>query len=340
MSGKPAEPDAAPDSTVNVGLYFDLRNPAPWRQDPARLHAFTLEACEEADRLGAHSVWFTEHHRFDDGYLAQPLAFAAAAAARTRRVRLGTAVVVAPLHHPVEIAEQAALVDLVSGGRLDLGLGAGYRAPEYQLYGVPDERRRGVTDQRARELRRLWAQDGGVTPRPVQERVPLWMGYLGPQGARRAGLLGEGLLAADPRLWEPYRAGLAEAGHDPAAGRMAGGIQGWVSEDPEADWPAVAGHLGYQVDSYRRHMVEGTDAPPPRPVDPERLRARDPRGSLDYFYLDTPEGMAQRIRSHVRGAPVETVFLWASLAGMPEKLVQRHVETVCNRLVPLLRGTR
>lgn len=325
---------------LNVGLYFDLRNPAPWRQDPARLHAFTLEACEEAERLGAHSVWFTEHHRFDDGYLTQPLTFAAAAAARTRRVRLGTAVIVAPLHHPVELAEQAALVDLVSGGRLEVGLGAGYRVPEYELYGVSGERRRAVTDQRARELRALWADDaGGVTPRPVQDRLPLWMGYLGPQGARRAGLLGEGLLATDAQLWEPYRAGLVEGGHDPAIGRMGGGIQGWVSEDPEADWPVVARHLGYQVDSYRRHMVQGTDTPVPRPVDPERLRARDPRGSLDYFFLDTPEEMARRIRRHIQGAPVRTVFLWASLAGMPEKLVERHIQTVCTRLLPLLGPT-
>ena len=324
---------------LNVGLYFDLRNPEPWRQDPARLHGFTLEACEEAERLGAHSVWFTEHHRFDDGYLSQPLTFAAAAAARTSRVRLGTAVIVAPLHNPVEIAEQAALVDLISGGRLDVGIGAGYRVPEYKLYGVSGERRYGITDERARQLRRLWTGgDGGVTPRPVQERVPLWMGYLGPQGARRAGLLGEGLLAADPTLWEPYRAGLVEGGHDPASGRMAGGIQGWVSEDPEADWPVVARHLGYQVDSYRRHMVEGTDAPVPRTVDPERLRARDPRGSLDYFFLDTPEGMADRIRRHVKGAPVETVLLWASLGGMPEELVARHIQTVCTRLIPLLRA--
>src|SRR3954449_4464973 len=129
-----------------LGIYFDLRNPDRWHQDPSRLHAFTLELCEEAERLGAGSVWFTEHHLFDDSYLTQPLTFAAAVAARTRRIRLGTAVVVAPLHHPVELAEQAALVDLVSGGRLELGLGAGYRVPEYELYGVSGERRRTVTD--------------------------------------------------------------------------------------------------------------------------------------------------------------------------------------------------
>src|SRR6476646_2737661 len=104
-------------STVNVGIYFDLRNPPAWGADPSRLHGFTLEMCEEADSLGCHSIWLSEHHLFADGYLTQPLTFAAAVAARTRRARIGTAIVIAPLHHPVEIAEQAALVDLISGGR-------------------------------------------------------------------------------------------------------------------------------------------------------------------------------------------------------------------------------
>jgi alkanesulfonate monooxygenase SsuD/methylene tetrahydromethanopterin reductase-like flavin-dependent oxidoreductase (luciferase family) len=210
---------------VNVGLYFDLRNPPQWRRDPARVHSFALEMCEEAEHLGAHSIWLTEHHLFDDDYMASPLTFAAAVAARTNRVRIGTAIVIAPLHHPAEIAEQAAMVDLVSGGRLDLGLGAGYRVPEYQLFGRSIARKYRQTDDTAREIRRLW-EAGGVTPRPVQRRPPIWMGYQGPQGAHRAGLLGEGLLSAEYRLWEPYRAGLIEGGHDPATGRMAGGVQG------------------------------------------------------------------------------------------------------------------
>jgi alkanesulfonate monooxygenase SsuD/methylene tetrahydromethanopterin reductase-like flavin-dependent oxidoreductase (luciferase family) len=322
---------------VEVGLYFDLRNPTRWRQDPARLHSFTLEMCEEADRLGAHSVWLTEHHLFDDDYLTQPLTFAAAVAARTRRVRIGTALVVAPLHNPVELAEQGALVDLVSAGRLDLGVGAGYRLPEYELYGVSAERRYGRTDETVRCLRTLWAA-GGVTPSPVQDRVPIWLGYQGPQGARRAGLLGEGLLSIDPTLLEPYRDGLLAAGHDPSAARMAGGVQGWVSEDPESDWPMVSRHVGEQVDSYRRHMVQGTGKPPPGPIDPERLRGREPNGPLDHFWLETPEAMADRLHRRVAGAPVDTVFFWASIAGMPEDVVARNVHTICTHMVPLLRG--
>ena len=65
---------------VNVGLYFDLRNPPPWQTDWHRLYDFTLEACEEADGLGIDSLWFTEHHMFDDGYIAQPLSYMAAVA--------------------------------------------------------------------------------------------------------------------------------------------------------------------------------------------------------------------------------------------------------------------
>jgi alkanesulfonate monooxygenase SsuD/methylene tetrahydromethanopterin reductase-like flavin-dependent oxidoreductase (luciferase family) len=320
---------------VRVGLYFDLRNPQRWRQDPARLHAFTLELCEEADRLGIDSLWFTEHHKFDDGYLTQPLTFAAAVAARTTRARLGTAVLVAPLHHPVRLAEEAALVDLISNGRLDVGLGAGYRKPEYDLYDVRQERRYGRTDAQVEALRALWA-DGGVTPRPVQDPVPLWLGYLGPQGAGRAGRLGTGLLTANAEMWPHYRDALIGAGHDASVGKMAGGIQGFVSDDPERDWTWVSEHLEYQVDSYRRHMVDGTDQPAPRPVDAAKLRSREPRTSIDYFFLETPDRMAERVRAYTVGAPVETVYFWASVGGMSEGRARDHVQLVCNKLAPLL----
>lgn len=83
---------------MRVGLYFDLRNPGRWRRDPTELYGAFLELCEEAEHLGIDSVRVTEHHGFDDDYLPAPLTLLAAAAARTRRIRLGTGIVVAPLH--------------------------------------------------------------------------------------------------------------------------------------------------------------------------------------------------------------------------------------------------
>src|SRR4051794_3078079 len=134
---------------MRVGLYFDLRNPPARGASPSRLYDFTPGMCGEAELLGCGSIWLTEHHLFEDDYLPPPLTFAAAVAARTRRVRIGTGILIAPLHHAVEVAEQAAVVDVLSGGRLDLGIGAGYRIPEFDLYGADLADRYRATDAMA-----------------------------------------------------------------------------------------------------------------------------------------------------------------------------------------------
>lgn len=322
---------------VNVGIYLDLRNPAEWRQDWSRLYGFTLELCEEADRLGVHSIWTTEHHGFDDGYLSQPLTMAAAIAARTKRARIGTGVTVAPIRHPAHLAEEAAIVDLVSGGRLELGIGTGYRLPEYELFDRGDvlKTRFSATDASAREIRRLW-DTGTITPPPVQERPRIWLGYQGPQGARRAGLLGESLLTANPDMAAPYLDALREGGHDVANARMAGLLNGWITDDPEADWPLVSRHLSHQWDSYHRYAVEGTGAEPPRPINADRWRARGLSSAPGHFLFATPEEAARDIKAYVADTPIETVWFFASLSGMPEEAVRRHVTTLCTRLAPLV----
>jgi alkanesulfonate monooxygenase SsuD/methylene tetrahydromethanopterin reductase-like flavin-dependent oxidoreductase (luciferase family) len=263
------------------------------------------------------------------------LVFAGAAAARTRRVRIGTAVVLAPLHHVAEIAEQAALVDVVSGGRLDLGLGAGYRRPEFELFDTDFDGRFAATGDCVRRLRRLWA-DEAVTPAPVQEPLPIWLGSTGPRGARRAGILGEGLLSADPDLVDPYRAGLIDGGHDPSTARMAGWVSGFVTDDPHGDWLNVRDHLAYQFDSYGRYAVEGAAEPAPPAIDPDRMRRRGLGASPLHFLLSTPEEAARQLRQRFAGTPVTCVFVFAGLPGMSEELTARHVELICTRLAPAL----
>jgi alkanesulfonate monooxygenase SsuD/methylene tetrahydromethanopterin reductase-like flavin-dependent oxidoreductase (luciferase family) len=171
---------------MDIGVWFDLRNPPGWRRPGAEVHSFTLEACEEAERLGLHSEWFSEHHAFEDGYLPQPLTFAAAVAARTNRIRIGTAVTLAPLRSSVHIAEEAAVVDLISNGRLDLGMGAGYRPAEFALFGVDFRDRFRLLDEHVREVRELWLSDR-VTPRPTHGEVPIWVGLHSERGAHRTG---------------------------------------------------------------------------------------------------------------------------------------------------------
>jgi alkanesulfonate monooxygenase SsuD/methylene tetrahydromethanopterin reductase-like flavin-dependent oxidoreductase (luciferase family) len=320
---------------VRIGIYLDLRNPPQWQRPWAEHYARSLELCEEADRLGAGSVWLSEHHFFEDGYLPQPLTFAAAVAARTTRVRIGTAVLLAALRHPVQIVEEATIVDLVSNGRLDLGVGAGYRVPEYAAFGLDVRDRYALTEARIREITRLLAEQS-VTPPPVQQPLPLWGGFLGPRGARLAGRLGIGLLAVDRALFEAYVEGLDESGHDASAARLAGMFNLVVADDPESAWPRIAPHLSYQWDTYNRYMVEGTGQPEPRPIDPERWRTPGRDGSPPRFQVLTPDAAAQFLRERAEGLPVEQIYLWASVAGMPDDLVARHVELVSATLAPLL----
>ena len=320
---------------MDVGIFLDLRNPPPWRVDSARLYGFTLEMCEEAERLGAGSIWASEHHLFEDGYLTQPLTFLAAAAARTKKARLGTAILLAPLRPAVTIAEQATVVDLISNGRVEIGLGAGYRIPEFQLYGADFPARFKTTDARALEIGKLFAE-GKLTPSPVQKPVPIWMGYQTEKGAERAGRMGLGLLSARGALWPAYKEGLIAGGHNPAIGRMAGMIGGWISDDPEAEWPTVSKYLAYQQNTYKSYGVEGTGKPAPE-VDVEKMRWRDGELKPHHFMIATPQKAAELIKGYTAGAPVKHIYFFVSLAGMPEKMVMKQIETIFTKLAPLLK---
>jgi len=326
---------------VRVGIYCDLRNPPAWRRPWDALYARSLERIVEAERLGIGSVWLTEHHLFEDGYLPQPLTFAAAIAARTQRVRIGTAIMLAPLRPALAIAEEAAVVDILSSGRLELGIGAGYRVPEYEAYGADVSRRFELLEERAREIRRLW-QEGICMPPPIQEHPPLWLGVMGPRGAEMAGRLGEGLLWLDTALLEPYRRGLAAGGHDPASARMSGLVNVILADDPESARDRIAPHLAYQNESYRRYANEaGGVARRHRPgrfaADTSPPPAQRPPNALPpQLHVLSCDEAIELLRGWLADAPVVDIFTWDSVAGMPDDLADRHVELVATRLAPAL----
>jgi alkanesulfonate monooxygenase SsuD/methylene tetrahydromethanopterin reductase-like flavin-dependent oxidoreductase (luciferase family) len=321
---------------VKVGLFLDLRNPPAWHRPWAQLYRDTLATVEAAEQAGVDSVWLSEHHLFDDGYLPQPLTMAAAIAARTSRVRIGTAVVLAALRHPLHLAEQAALVDVLSDGRLELGLGAGFSPAEYAAFGVDLTRRFRLTDEAFVAVRDALANR--VMPPPVQARVPMWLGYQGARGARRAGRLGAGLLSLSPELHEPYRDGLIEGGHDPESARMAGMLDIVLADDPSSCLAALLPYYAHQLNSYR-----GAATPigitPPAPVTVEQLAAgRRGEGRIPGLTVLTPAEAVTAIGERTTGLPVEHVFFWASIAGMPDELAGRHVELLCTQVLPALRA--
>ena len=123
---------------LSFSVRHDFRQPLPHAQSYADYYEECIEEVRLAESLGFDGVWVTEHHFWDDGYLPSSFGMLAALARETSRMRLGTSVVLLPLYHPLRVAEDATLVDLVSGGRLILGLGLGYASPGLSLYlGAP-----------------------------------------------------------------------------------------------------------------------------------------------------------------------------------------------------------
>lgn len=309
---------------MRLGLFLDLRNPPRWRRPWDEHYRRTIERVAEAERIGIDAIWLTEHHLFDDGYLPQPLTFAAALATATERVRIGTAILIAALRHPRHLAEAAAVVDLVSGGRLELGIGAGWSPAEYEAFGVELERRFELTESAVREVRRL-LESPGFAPPPLQRPLPIWLGAQGAIWARRAGRLGAGLLSLDRELLAPYRKGLEKAGLAPGAARMGGLIEIVLADDPEAARERIRPHRAHQLDSYAA------------------VRGARPRGAYaddaGLLVLGVAEAEAE-IRQRTEGLPVEHAYLWLSVAGMPDELVDRHLELAAGPLRAALAGGR
>src|SRR5260370_42699848 len=139
---------------VKVGYQLDFRNPPGSKLSFRELYDASLAQVTAAESLGFDSIWLTEHHFTDDGYLPALMPAAAAIAARTTRVTIGTYVLLAPFYHPLKLAEDAAFVDVLSGGRLRLGIGLGYRAEEFEGFGVPRAERLGRTPDTIQILKR------------------------------------------------------------------------------------------------------------------------------------------------------------------------------------------
>ena len=142
---------------LTFGYLYDFRNPQQWHQPWADLYAQTLELITWTESIGFEGAWVPEHHGAQDGYAPSPLVALAAIAARTKTIRLGSAIALAPLYHPVRFAEECAVLDILSNGRLEMALAVGYRRREAEAYGVDFSSRGRRTDEFLEIVTRLWA---------------------------------------------------------------------------------------------------------------------------------------------------------------------------------------
>jgi probable F420-dependent oxidoreductase len=217
---------------VKFGLYSSIANP-PRGEHLDRCIDEAIEEAQLAEMHGFDSCFFGEHHQDHDGFLPSPLIVATAVAARTRRLRVGTSVILLPLHHPVRVAEDVITLDLVSKGRVVLGVGIGYQPADFRAFAVPMEDRMARFEESLEILRLCWAgepfsfrgkhytlDDVQIRPRPYQKPgPPLWIGASVPAAARRAGRVADGFVGTPStrlenavRLADIYREAAREAG--------------------------------------------------------------------------------------------------------------------------------
>lgn len=229
----------------------------PDRDPPvADYYAQVLEQIQLAEELGWECWWFTEHHFIQYGGLVpNPAVMMAAAAARTSRMRVGSAVSLVPLRHPLHIAEDYAMVDVASRGRLEFGVGRGNTPFDYEAFGVPHAESAERLAEALEIIQRVWrgeraAHQGkywqypelALYPRPVQQpHPPIWVAGSSPASLGRAGEQGHNvMIVAHPFPPEQvrvntdaWRAGLAAGGHDPSTRHCKVHLRIWVDDNAE-----------------------------------------------------------------------------------------------------------
>jgi probable F420-dependent oxidoreductase len=194
---------------MRFGLFGSAEAPRTTEGDQARGFREYIETMVEAERLGFYSTFLVEHHFSGSGQVSAPLDLLSWVAARTTSIRLGTAVLVLPWHDPVLLAERAATLDLLSGGRLDFGVGRGYRHSEFAGFGMPRDEAHARFDESLAVIRKAWRSDEPfshsgqfwhyhqivVEPPPAQKpHPPIWIAAGNPESVRSVAALGANLL--------------------------------------------------------------------------------------------------------------------------------------------------
>ncbi|MGI9196002.1 MAG: LLM class flavin-dependent oxidoreductase [Candidatus Nanopelagicales bacterium] len=302
-----------------------------------------------AEEIGLDSAWVSEHHHVDDGHLGALLVMLSAMAASTQSITLGTAVLLAPLHDPVRVAEEAQLVDLVSHGRLVLGLGIGWREEEFAVAGVAQKDRvprlldtievlrRGSAGLPTR-LSRDGSPLGRITPRSAStDSPPIWIGALAEPAIARAGRTADGFMATEvtpPELASQVdiaRRSASEAGRDPRALSIAVHLPTLVTDEP---WESIRDLLRYPGWKYGDMDGQmGSHGPLGRPgpwEDGEEARLQ--ATSL----VGTPDVVAARIREYAGAVGGDLTFIARSYLPGAGEAAQRQALERLGEVLPLL----
>jgi alkanesulfonate monooxygenase SsuD/methylene tetrahydromethanopterin reductase-like flavin-dependent oxidoreductase (luciferase family) len=291
-------------------LRYDMRQPSISTASRADMYQAAIDQCAWADELGIGSVHLSEHHGAEDGYCPSPLVFASAVAARTSGLRIFISALIAPLHDPLQLAEDLAILDIISRGRVLAILSAGYREEEFRAVGKKLSDRKADMDAIVPFLEKAWSGETfehqgrtiTVTPRPHSEPRPmLLMGGSSRPAARRAAKFADFFIPSGPEIFEFYREELVALGKpDPGPMPSAPSAVTFVSNDPDAYWAQVAPHVLHETNCYARWAEKAQMFTPYRHFD----HADDLRDSGAYRVY-TPEQLLQTAREMPADQPIQ-----------------------------------
>ena len=323
-----------------------------------------LEEVRLAEELGFSSVWVAEHHFTDYGMVSSTLQYLSAAAAMTDRIRLGAAVIVAPLHNPVRIAEEVAFLDALSNGRLDVGVGRGYQPREYSAFGLPIEESRERFDETIAFLRKAWTatepfdwegrffsgREIYINPEVVQKPYPpLWMAAVSPPTFDLAGQAGWQIMTSPnftpvPMVkdnFERYRTALVASGYEPSSFANPMMQQIYVGATDEAAYnepqAACMSYFSKLSSLLPTEVKEGENPDNYRQFRKMKQRLDDMR--YDYLFensvmFGSPKQVIERIRFLHDELGVNYLIGWFNMAGLETKLIHDSMRRFAEEVIP------
>ncbi|MEZ5599306.1 MAG: LLM class flavin-dependent oxidoreductase, partial [Pseudomonadales bacterium] len=317
--------------SLRFGLCYDFRNPPDAGIPHPVLYQQALEQIVWADRAGFDQIWFTEHHFVADGYLPSWIPVAAAAAARTSRVRFSTDICLLPFNHPVRLAEDLAVLDNLSGGRVEVGVGMGYAPHEFAGFGIPVPRRVSLMEEGIEVLQRCFAgetfsyhgkryqlENVRITPGYVQAGgPPLWVAAMSAAGARRAAKYGTHFLPQGRKSasFDTWVAAVEAAGRRPAQHRV-GIIRGILpTPDKDRDWPRVRVAERYRMALYNRFFAESGEG-----------LGGDGEPVPQNWIVGTVAECVQELTDFIRRFGITDIVSWGLPPGLDAEVMQAPLE--------------
>ena len=331
--------------TLKFGYLYDFRNPPQWRRPWVDQYAEVLDVIAWTEQAGFDGAWVPEHHLADDGYMPSPLVALTAIAARTKRMKLGSGIALAPLYNPVRFAQDCAVLDIIAGGRCEMGLAIGYRRRETAAYGVDFTKRGKLFDEWLEIVTRLWAGEtvdfagqqfqitgAKVMPPAPRGRIPLFIGGFADKAVERVVKYGDGYLGSDD-VCIAYVDRLKELGREADAAKVRiTGLMTVVAEDPEAALEELAPYFHHVNNSYGEWFVEdramGMDSFTPMDLD-----AFKKSGTVQVMTPDAAIAMFRDLREKM---PLDH-YMMMMPPGLPAERFVHYAQVFADKVIPAFR---